>query len=138
MAHSGSKSPDRQEAEKWGCIAEEIAADYLRKQGYTVREQRWKGSGKFEVDIIAQADDTIILAEVKARKGDCQDPVDAVDLKKMKQMVRAADSYIGAFDTPFYYRFDIIAVTGNEKDYSLEHFPDAFLSPLGGPPSRKP
>lgn len=120
----------RQHAEKWGREAEAIATEYLRGLGYVIREQRWTGGGHFEVDIIAQQDDTIILVEVKARKENSVDPVDTVDETKMRRLVIAADSYIGRLSSRFYYRFDIVAITGSSDSYTLRHIPDAFLSPI--------
>ncbi len=122
----------KREATEFGRQAEEIAAAYLLGLGYTIRERNWKGSGKYEVDLIAQKDNEIVLVEVKARKGDYQEAVDAVDSRKMRQMVKAADAYIGNLRDPYFYRFDIIAITGTLENYRLEHFPNAFLSPLSG------
>lgn len=119
----------RRAAEQWGREAEAIAADYLRSKGYTINAQRWKG-GRCEIDIIAQFDDTVVLIEVKARRSGTQDPVEAVDDKKMRQMVRAADIYIGAFESRHFYRFDIIAITGDSSSYTINHIKDAFLAPL--------
>ncbi len=122
----------RKRAESWGKEAEQIAADYLLGLGYTIRERNWKVAGRFEIDIIAQYEDNIVLVEVKARDGRHTDAVDAVDNHKMRQMVRAADAYIGNLSEPYYYRFDIIAITGCPGDYKLDHYPNAFLSPLSG------
>lgn len=122
----------RKNAEVWGKEAEQIAADYLLGLGYTIRERNWKVSGRFEIDIIAQHEDNIILVEVKARDGRHTEAVDAVDSHKMRQMVRAADAYIGKLSEPYYYRFDIVAITGDRNNYKLDHYPNAFLSPLSG------
>lgn len=119
----------RRAADQWGREAEAIAADYLRSQGYTINAERWKGA-HCEIDLIAQFDDTVVLVEVKARRSGSQDPVDAVDDKKMRQMARAADIYIGGFESRHFYRFDIIAITGNSSSYTINHIKDAFLAPL--------
>lgn len=130
MAQSGSES--KRAAGDWGREAEQLAADYLLARGYTIRERNWKIEGCVEVDIIAQTGDNIVLVEVKARSGKHTQPLDAVDTAKMHRLVKAADIYIGSLAQPFYYRFDIIGITGNRKDYKLEHYPNAFLSPLRG------
>ena len=48
---------------KWG---EDIAADYLQRQGYTIIERNWK-SGHRDLDIIALDGQTLVIAEVKTR-----------------------------------------------------------------------
>lgn len=135
MANEGNqqqKLQKKHEAGDWGKTAERIAAEYLMAEGYAIRERNWKLPGRIEIDIIAQKDDNIVLVEVKARSGKHTQPVDAVDMAKMRQMVRAADIYIGNLREPYFYRFDIIGVTGNASHYTLQHFPNAFLSPLKG------
>lgn len=117
------------EGNKFGKIAETIAAEFLITQGYTVRERNWR-CGHLEIDIIAQKENIIVFVEVKARNGKYSDPLDAVDNKKIKRITNAANGYISSLQYDFDCRFDIIAITGNEKDYSLEHIEDAFIPPL--------
>lgn len=118
-------------AKEWGRKAEEIAAEYLAGQGYVVRERNWRPRGAHvEVDIISQKDDTIIFVEVKARSGEYDDPADAVDERKIRLLVRAAESYLRMLPDDFEYRFDIITVSGNASSWTLDHIPDAFLPPL--------
>lgn len=121
-----------EENRKWGKIAEDIAVNYLFSQGYAVCERNWKAPGGVEVDVIAEKDFRIVFVEVKARKGDNQDPVEAVDKKKRTKMIRGADMFMQRFSMDYQYRFDIIAVTGNPADYTLQHLEDAFLPPLNG------
>ncbi len=124
--------------QEWGKEAERIAADWLRAQGYTVRETNWKPRNThLEVDIIAERDATLIFVEVKARDAEGQDPIEAVDEKKMRRLVRAADSYIRSQPLDYEYRFDIITLEGNASDYRLDHIPDAFLPPLYSGSGRK-
>lgn len=116
----------------WGKEAEQIAADYLAGHGYAIRERNWRSGNKsrHEIDIIAQIDMDIVFVEVKARSGEHDYALDAVDDKKMRMMARAADTYLDMLDHDFEYRFDIITVTGNSDSFDIEHFPDAFRSPL--------
>lgn len=115
----------------WGKEAEDIAAAFLLSRGYTVRERNWRPKNThLEVDIIAQSGQEIIFVEVKARSADGIDPIDAVDDKKIRKIVRAADIYLRSQPHDYLYRFDIITVSGNPDDYELDHIPDAFLPPL--------
>ena len=119
------------EHNEWGKIAEQIAAEHLIKQGYVVRERNWQPMhGHVEIDIISQKDNVLIFIEVKARQSEDYDPADAVDDKKIRKLVRAAESYLRSQEYDFEYRFDIIAVTGNEQHHTLDHIEDAFLPPL--------
>lgn len=126
------KSREEDESKKgFGAAAEQAAMEHLLSEGYVIREQNWRPKNShLEVDIIAQLDDTIVFVEVKARTPDGLDPVEAVDLKKQRRLVKAAEIYLGSQPFDFYYRFDIIAVTGTPEDFTLEHIPDAFLPPL--------
>lgn len=110
----------------WG---EQIAAEYLITRGCAIRERKWSGYG-FEVDIVAQRGTRIIFVEVKTRKDNISDPIDAVDYRKRGHMTHAADQYLRALDIPLDYQFDIIGVTGTPHDYTIEHVEDAFFPPV--------
>ncbi|MBD5270576.1 MAG: YraN family protein [Muribaculaceae bacterium] len=116
----------------WGNEAEQIACDYLVAQGYAIRENNYRsGNGRRrEVDLIAQHGKVIVFVEVKARSGNAEDPIDAVDGKKIRMMVRTADAYMQDLEDDFSHRYDIIAITGTPDSYTIEHIPDAFYSPL--------
>lgn len=122
---------NRKDAYQWGRDAEQIAVEYLEREGYVVRERNWRqGASHKEIDIIAQKATTMVFVEVKARRSDDIDPVDAVDKKKINFLCRGADSYLRSQPHDFDFRFDIIAITGNIDDYTLTHLEDAFMPPL--------
>lgn len=111
---------------EWGALAESIAVAYLVKNGYTIRARNLR-LGNIELDIIAEIPGSIVFIEVKARKGDFQNAVEAVDAKKRSKMIKGADIYLRNLDRDYAYRFDIIAVTGEPDNYNIEHLPDAFI-----------
>lgn len=114
---------------EWG---EQLAREYLMMNGYTVFESNQRVGHK-EIDIIATKGDRIIFVEVKTRSTDFTDPLDAIDAKKIKRLVKAADSYLQTYDKPHEPQFDVIAVVGTpESSYTLTHIPDAFRAPLSG------
>lgn len=122
---------DLQTAKEWGMFAERIAHDYLVTSGYVIRECNWHPShSHLEVDIVAEMPGTIVFVEVKARSKNGNDAARAVDARKQKRIVKAADRYLRGLEIPYEYRFDIIAITGNPDDYTLEHLKDAYLPPL--------
>lgn len=116
---------------EWGRMAEQLAAEYFIRLGYTVRERNWRpGPVGLEVDLITQIDSTIIFVEVKARSGEWQSAEDAVDDKKIMRLCGAADIYLSSIPEEVEYRFDIVTVTGNAVSHSLNHIENAFMPPL--------
>lgn len=69
-----------------GRVAENLAAEFLRKKGYQIIAQNWR-TKLCEIDIVAQKDDTIYLVEVKYRKKSSHgDGLSAITSKKLRQM----------------------------------------------------
>lgn len=110
-----------------GKIAEDLAAEYLVKNGYKilVRNFRYR---KAEIDIISEKDNLIIVTEVKARSTDFFIlPQEAVTKGKIKLIVTAANHFMEEFNKNQEVRFDIISVLPDEKGkLTIEHIPDAF------------
>ncbi len=112
-----------------GAFAESLAAEYLIQKGYTIRERNYR-IHNIEIDIIAQKENEIIFVEVKARSGNDQNPLDAVDKAKRRRIITGADIYLRGLDVLYYYRFDIITVTGIGDNYELKHYPDSYRAEL--------
>ena len=113
----------------FGKKAEDLAAEYLQKNGYKILERNFR-SQKAEIDIIAEKDDLLAIIEVKARSTDAFIlPQEAVNKKKIRLIISAANKYLEISDRNNEVRFDIISVlpdeTGNLK---IEHITDAFES----------
>ncbi|MCI3939419.1 YraN family protein [Chryseobacterium aahli] len=110
-----------------GKKAEDLAAEYLVKNGYRilVRNFRFK---KAEIDIISEKDNLIIVTEVKARSTDFFIlPQEAVTKGKIKSIVTAANHFMEEFNRDQEVRFDIISVLPDQKgNLIVEHIPDAF------------
>lgn len=111
---------------KWG---EDLAVDYLVRKGYAIVERNWK-LNHFEIDIIAMFSNRIVFVEVKTRTSQDDDPLEAIDRRKMSRMARAANTFIVNSNFHNEVQFDIIAINGDMHDYQIEHIPDAFLPPL--------
>ena len=112
----------------FGRHCEFMARTYLEQQGYLILETNWR-SGHKEIDIIAKEKDTLVVVEVKARKNeDFMFAEDAVDEKKMRNLVRATHNYILMKGLDCDVRFDIITLVLDDKgEYKLKHIKDAFL-----------
>lgn len=109
-----------------GKIGEQLAADYLHRQGYSILERNFIYD-KAEIDIIARKEDLIIVVEVKTRNSDFfGDPQDFVTKGKIKLLVKAANEYLLSNELDMEVRFDVIAVLKNKHIEQLEHFENAF------------
>jgi len=70
-----------------GKYGENIAFDYLLKNGYKIKERNWR-FGKGEIDVIAEENNTIVIVEVKTRSSEYfGDPEESVSRKKQKKIV---------------------------------------------------
>ena len=98
-----------------GKLGEDIAADHLEKNGYSIvsRNQR---VAKNELDIIAEGKDCLVFVEVKTRSclypesGQYGIPSRAVDISKRKNTVKAARDYLYSHHTEKQPRIDVIEV----------------------------
>ena len=113
---------------EWGQKAENIAYEYLLKEGYIIKERNWRLGSTIEVDLIIQHARTLIFVEVKARQY-LDEALAAIDTKKRRKIIKAADIYLRHQEEDFEYRFDIIVIIGTPENYVIEHYPKAF-SPL--------
>ena len=114
-----------------GHKGEQLAADYLRSKGYTIRDMDWR-QGHRDLDIIALTPDmlTLVFVEVKTRTDDyLTSPELAIDLKKIRNLGLAANSYVKQNRITLDLRFDIITVVSDPDGHSLpriEYWEDAF------------
>lgn len=109
-----------------GKDGEDAAVAYLVANGYTIRHRNWR-KNHLELDIVAAQGGELVVVEVKTRTHTTyQAPQDAVDWKKIRHILVAADAYIKQFaiDTPV--RFDILTVVGRPGGFHIEHIRDAF------------
>ena len=110
-----------------GKLGEELAENYLTKNGYTILETNWIFQ-KAEIDIIAQKADILAIVEVKTRSSiDFGLPQDFVKPKKIQLLVKAVNEYVVSRDLDVSVRFDIIAINKEGKDFNVDHIEDAFF-----------
>lgn len=110
-----------------GKIGEEIAAQYLLRNGYNILRRNFFFD-KAEIDIIAQKEEgTVVIVEVKTRNSTFfGNPQEFVTKNKIKLLVKAANEYIVSNELNVEVRFDIIAILKNKKMEQLQHFENAF------------
>ena len=108
---------------KSGIEGENIAVDYLKKQGYAILERNYD-TKVGEIDIIAQDEDTIVFVEVKARDNTkFGQPIESITPQKVRRIIRAAQWYLTAkrkYNCPC--RFDVIEILRDE----VSHVKNAF------------
>ena len=111
-----------------GHLGEDVAAEYLERQGYLILDRNWYFNHK-ELDIVAQKDEQLIIVEVKTRKSNTYGrPEEAVTTRKMNCLVLAANAYVQSHFIDMPVRFDVIAIShlGEGPREKIEHFEDAF------------
>jgi len=111
-----------------GKKGEELALEYLKDQGYRIRERNWRFS-KYEVDLIAEDQGTVVIVEVKTRASDTfVEPEASVTRDKQRHLVSAANAYMRFKKLRMNVRFDIISVVITGDSHRLRHIPDAFYA----------
>ena len=109
-----------------GKLGEELAVEFLRKEGYRILETNWMFQ-KAEIDILAQKENILAVVEVKTRSSlDFGLPQDFVKPKKIQLLVKAVGAFVSERDLDIQVRFDIIAVHKEDKSFVIEHLIDAF------------
>ena len=77
-----------------GHDAEKLAASYLKKQHYKIRELNWK-TRYCEIDVVAEKKKVIWFIEVKSRQNSNQGfGYEYVTPKKLEQMRFAAETWV--------------------------------------------
>ncbi len=112
-----------------GKRGEDIAADYLVDQGYTIEERNWRVS-RSEVDLIARQGDVCVFVEVKYRTtGVFGHPEEAVTEHKMDMLDRAVEVYWHEHPEYKSIRIDIISITVDKKkdEMQIYHIEDVYF-----------
>ena len=115
-----------------GKEGEQAACEYLIGKGYTVRDINWR-LGHLEIDIVAHEPSANLLhiVEVKTRKSiEHFDPMEAINRKKINNLVNAANGYIQYYNLPMYVQYDVMILVGQAPDYEIHYIPNAFQPPL--------
>lgn len=109
-----------------GPRGEDMAAGYLSRKGYVIRNRNWR-SGRTEIDIIAENSKYIVFVEVKTRSSDYSvHPSEAVNVPKQRTIINAASNYINRYEITKEARFDIITLISSEAGYNLDHIENAY------------
>lgn len=114
---------------KIGKYGEEIAAGYLQREGYIIKERNYRSS-LGEIDIICEHQGIIIFIEVKTRSSEKFGYAgESVDKNKQKRiMINALNYLIRKNLKTSKLRFDVILISLSDKDTidQINHIKDAF------------
>jgi putative endonuclease len=112
-----------------GRRGEDLACEFLRRQGYKALYRNFRGRRGGEVDIVCRDGDTLVFVEVKTRTGaDFGRPLEAVNAAKRKLISRGALAWLQLLDNPdILFRFDVVEIVlpPHEK-VQIELVRDAF------------
>jgi putative endonuclease len=115
---------------KLGRRGEELAAEYLKRKSFSlvtanfttpVGRNRRGALVAAEIDLIAYDGPILCFIEIKTRTSAHFAPESAVNLRKQRQITRAAKAYRKIFhlsNSPF--RFDVVSVILNEEQNHLK------------------
>ena len=109
-----------------GKKGEELAQRFLKKEGYKILAVNWVFK-KTEIDIVAQDEKFLIIAEVKTRHSNFfGEPESWVTKIKQQNLIKGAEAYILKNNLDLEVRFDIISIILSKKEYHIHHIKDAF------------
>lgn len=98
-----------------GCLGEDIACEYLEKNGYKIIERNKHFSKNCEIDIIAQTKNQIVFVEVKTRKNNnLGSPLEAITKTKYTHIKQGVLTYVNENKLPN-FRIDAIGITLEPK-----------------------
>jgi len=111
---------------KLGREGEIAAVKFLKDKGYKVLEVNWRFK-RFEIDIIAEHKEMLVIVEVKSRSGTYfEQPFQAVTKKKQSFLIEATNAYIHKKEIDLETRFDIVSIVASSGKFQIEHLEDAF------------
>ncbi|MEE1086088.1 MAG: YraN family protein [Schaedlerella sp.] len=104
----------KQNNRKTGGRYEQAAAFYLEQSGYEIIKCNYRCKIG-EIDLIAKEGGYLVFCEVKYRKDERSNPLEAVNKKKQRTIIKCAQWYLAEhnlWDIPC--RFDVIGIAGKE------------------------
>jgi len=109
---SDAGSGERRDRADVGAYGEDVAAAFLREEGFKILYRNYRAPTGGEADLVARHVDVLVFLEVKTRVGDPDQirPSDAVTPLKERLVSRGAASWLGMLDHPVPFRFDIVEV----------------------------
>jgi putative endonuclease len=94
-----------------GQYGEDLAARYLAAQGFAILERNWRCE-LGEIDIVAREGDTLVVCEVKTRRGlNYGSPLESITYRKLTTLRKLAGRWLQTHQLqPAAIRIDVVAV----------------------------
>jgi putative endonuclease len=111
-----------------GRRGEDLAADYLIKQGFMVVERNYRCRWG-EIDIICRQGALLIFVEVRSKSTDRYGtPEESITGVKISRIRKTALEYLNNHPEvgPVKLRFDFVAITFKDQQGSINHIKGAF------------
>lgn len=129
LRRTARTQPETHRAGAWG---EQVAADFLKQNGYRILGRNVRFGSRSELDLVARdpGGGVLVFVEVKTRRSEAFGrPVSAVDRGKRRALGRAAHQYLRRLrDKPAHIRFDVVEVVGSPDGPPpvVRHIENAF------------
>ncbi|MEV8378292.1 YraN family protein [Kribbella sp. NPDC056861] len=94
-----------------GQYGEDLAARYLVDNGFTILDRNWR-CAQGEIDIVARELQTLVVCEVKTRRGlNYGSPLESITYRKLSKLRQLVGLWLRQHDLrPGEIRIDIVAV----------------------------
>lgn len=113
-----------------GKQAEQQAAEYLKEQGFAIRDVNWQ-QGQKEIDIVAEKNGILHIVEVRSLSStSVMQPYQSINRQKQRNIIWAANAYIEKYRLDMEVQFDIISLVRNRGSIEIEYIPNAFYPQL--------
>lgn len=111
-----------------GKLGEDLAAEYLQKEGYIILERNVHFSRACEIDIIAKHKNTLVFVEVKTRTTTSFGyPTEAITKTKYQNLKTGLFTYLKENNIQkLAFRIDVISIILKPK-LSIEHLKNISL-----------
>ena len=98
-----------------GILGEKLARDFLKKQGYRIKETNYR-CPEGEIDIVARHKDCLVFIEVRTKTSlEFGSPEESITPAKMKRLRAVTAHYRQTHnDLPPLWRIDVVAIELNQ------------------------
>lgn len=111
-----------------GRHAEEIACKFLCRHGMRLLQKNFQAKTG-EIDLIMQEGQVLVFVEVRSRRTITKlHVIETIDSRKRDRIIRTSQLYLQRNRSAIfeYCRFDLVLVTGAEKNRTVEWIKNAF------------
>ncbi len=109
-----------------GFAYEDLACEYLKNEGLSLITKNFF-SRQGEIDLIMQHQDTLVFIEVRFRKNlNYGGAKESITPSKQKKIRKTALYYMKTKGREFDARIDVITITGENKNQTIEWIQNAF------------